>query len=88
MLTRAGFTVYEVTTDTMTMRFAGGSTLLRHHFIRLGFLPAWRAIVTPELEARTFETLERRLNEFAAERGELALSIPMACVEARRAHPS
>ena len=84
MLTGAGFTVYEAATDTMTMRFADGSALLRHHFIRLGFLPAWRAIVTPELEARTFETLERRLNEVAAARGELALTIPMACVEARR----
>lgn len=84
MLTGAGFRVHEVATDTMTMRFADGSALLRHHFIRLGFLPAWRAIVTPELEAHTFETLERRLDELAAQHGELALTIPMACVEARR----
>jgi ubiquinone/menaquinone biosynthesis C-methylase UbiE len=83
-LAGAGFTPGTVTTDTMRMRFADGSALLRHTFIRMGFLPAWRAIVPPEQEERTFSVLERRLNAEAAKHGELALTIPMACVEARR----
>lgn len=32
----------------------------------------------------TFEALERRLNAFAAERGELLLTIPAACLRASK----
>ena len=35
-------------------------------------------------EETTFETLDRNLNIVSSERGELALTIPMACVEARK----
>ena len=81
-LTRAGFERLSVTTDACRMRFADGSSFLRHAFVRLAFLPAWTSVVPPEAVERTFTELERRLNVVAAERGELALTIPMACVEA------
>ena len=64
------------------MRFADGSSLLRHHFIRLGFVQGWKSIVTIDSLQKTFEALERRLNAVAEERGELTLTIPMACVVA------
>lgn len=84
MLTGAGFEPLDVATDTMRMRFADGSSLLGHFFIRLGFLPAWQEVVLPEDVERTFILLERKLNEVAGERGELALTVPMACVEAQK----
>jgi ubiquinone/menaquinone biosynthesis C-methylase UbiE len=84
MLTAAGFEVSIVELASMFMRFADGSALLRHTFIRMGFLPAWREVAGPEGEAKIFDALERRLNEGAATLGELPLTIPMACVEARR----
>jgi hypothetical protein len=66
------------------MRFANGASLLRHYFIRLGFIQGWKSVASPDSVEATFETLERNLNTLAAERGELALTIPMACVEARK----
>jgi len=60
------------------MRFADGSSLLRHHFIRLGFVQGWKAVAAVDSLRETFDRLERRLNVLAAERGELALTIPMA----------
>jgi arsenite methyltransferase len=84
MLNGAGFEPLEVVTDTVRMRFADGSSLLRHYFIRLGFLPAWQSVVFPDVVERTFAVLEQKLNTVAAERGELALTIPMACVEAQK----
>ena len=81
-LTRAGFELLAVTTDSCRMRCADGSSFLRHAFIRLAFVPAWTSVVPPEAVERTFAVLERKLNVVAAERGELALTIPMACVEA------
>jgi ubiquinone/menaquinone biosynthesis C-methylase UbiE len=83
-LERAGFEVTDVVTDSFRMRFADGTALLRHYFIRLGFVPDWRAVAEgPELDA-TFEALERNLNAAAQAQGELALTVPMACVAGRR----
>jgi len=84
MLTGAGFEPLEVVTDTRRMRCADGSSFLRHSFIRLGFLPAWQSVVLPDAVERTFAVLERQRNTGAAERGELALTIPLACVEAQK----
>jgi arsenite methyltransferase len=61
-----------------------GSSFLRHAFIRLGFLPAWQSVVLPDAVERTCAVLERQRNTVAAERGELALTIPIACVEAQK----
>ena len=83
-LERVGFEVTDVITDSFRMRFADGSALLRHYFIRLGFLPDWRAVAEgPELRV-VFDALERNLNAVAKERGELALTVPMACVAGRK----
>lgn len=81
---RSGFERIRVTTASFRMRFADGSALFRHHFIRLGFLPGWKSLVPVEALQTTFDALERRLNTLARERGELALTIPTACIEAER----
>ena len=82
LLKRAGFEFVEAKTWSFQERFADGSALLRHHFIRLGFVPGWKSAAPPEAVQETFATLERRLNTIAAERGELSLSVPAACIRA------
>lgn len=84
MLAQAGFEVTHVRTDTFRMRFADGSSFLRHHFIRLGFLPGWKAILPSGILRNAFSVLEQRLNRYASESGEVALTIPMACFDARK----
>lgn len=84
LLGRTGFTGVEVTTEAFRMRFADGSSFLRHIFIRVAFMPAWKQVVPPDAVVHTFAALERKLNAVAAERGELALTIPMAYVGARK----
>lgn len=88
LLEEAGFEVVRSVTDSFRMRFADGSSLLRHHFIRLGFVQGWKSVAPPDSLQKTFDALEQRLNEAARERGELALTIPMACIEARKQRPS
>jgi arsenite methyltransferase len=78
-LAEAGFNVGEVVTTSFLMRFADGTSLLRHYFIRLGFLPGWRTVVEPVNVPLVFSELERRLNERASALGGLELSIPAAC---------
>ncbi len=81
LLERGGFKVGRVVEREGRMRFADGTALLNHHFIKLGFLDAWKAVVPGE-ERDVFARLRDRLDAVARQRGELALTIPMAYVEA------
>ncbi|MBI1846093.1 MAG: methyltransferase domain-containing protein [Candidatus Rokubacteria bacterium] len=85
LLGRAGFEVVDVVTGSFRMRFADGTALLRHYFVRLGFVAGWKAVAAPAMVEETFAALERNLDAVATARGELALTIPMACFEARKA---
>ena len=84
LLTDAGFVVGTVTHESFQMRFASGSALLRHRLLRIGFVPAWKAIPDPARLVETFDLFEKKLNELAAETGGLSLTIPVACFEARK----
>lgn len=81
LLESGGFSVTRVVERTGRMRFASGTALLDHHFIKLGFLDAWKKVV-PGREAEVFLKLRDRLDAAAARNGELSLTIPMAYVEA------
>ena len=81
LLTMGGFSVVRVVERTSHLRFANGTALLNHHFIKLGFLDAWKKVV-PGREAETFLRLQHRLNQAASQTGELPLTVPMAYIEA------
>jgi ubiquinone/menaquinone biosynthesis C-methylase UbiE len=83
-LEHAGFEFVAAATRTFRERFVDGSSLLRHHFIRLGFVPGWISVAPAEAIEPTFAAVERRLNSLAAARGKLSLTIPAACIQARK----
>jgi SAM-dependent methyltransferase len=83
LLGAAGFAVRSARETSFSMRYLDGTTLLAHHFIRLGFLPAWRAVPPAVAVDAVFARLESRLNQVAAERGELRLDIPFVCFDCR-----
>ena len=84
-LVAAGFHVSHVVERAFTMRFASGAALLRHHTIRLAFLPGWLNIVAAADAAVFVAGLETELDAIASQRGEIALTIPFACFDCRRA---
>lgn len=84
LLEEAGFGVSRVYYEEFLMRFANGSALLRHYFIKVGFLDAWREVVGAQFEQEVFPLLEERLNWYAAQHGELPLTIPMAYIEGEK----
>lgn len=85
LLERCGFEFVRAEVSSFRERFADGSALLRHFFIRLGFLPAWKAIAPQDAIETTFLEVEKRLNMAAEKQGELALTIPIALIEAKKA---
>jgi arsenite methyltransferase len=78
LLEKSGFEVTRVVERESVMRFASGTALLHHYFIRLGFLDAWKTVV-PGRERQALGKVRDRLD--AA--GELRLTIPMAYVEGK-----
>jgi hypothetical protein len=80
----SGFTITTQVIDKFEMRFLDGSSFLRHHFIKLGWLLPWKAIV-PEADRQVvFELLEANLNVYSAKTGELRLTVPMALVAGQK----
>ena len=82
-LEEAGFVVTGESRHSFSLRFADGRALLGHHLIRTGFLPAWRAVPPPARAEAVLARLGRRLERVAAERGELRLEVPFACLDCR-----
>jgi arsenite methyltransferase len=83
-LDAAGLEAVRTWSDSFRMRFTDGRALLRHYFVRLAFVPGWKAIVEPAARTAVLALLERKLDARAAALGELVLSVPLACVEARK----
>jgi arsenite methyltransferase len=81
MLETGGFEMTRSVTQESFMRFADGTALLNHYFIKLGFLDAWKKVV-PGNEREVFARLRDALNQHAANDGELRLTIPVAYIEA------
>jgi arsenite methyltransferase len=81
---KAGLTLDRVLESRFLWRFASGRALLRHGFIRLGFLDGWKAVLAPDDVLPVFRELERRLDGLAQVKGEIALGIPYACYDCRR----
>ena len=84
LFTEAGFAVTKVEEDSFEMRFLDGSAMLRHFLVRIGFLDAWRKIVTTEEEEEVFGLLEKRLNEAASEQSGLRMTVPMLYVQGKK----
>jgi arsenite methyltransferase len=83
LLRHAGFEPVRSAEETMVMRFANGTALLRHSFIRLGFLPTWRNLVGATECEEVFQRLGEALDAHAARHGGLELSVPIAYLESR-----
>jgi arsenite methyltransferase len=81
---KSGFVIRDVHTDFFTWRFVDGSAMLRDYAIRLAFLTPWKELVPTALQKHVFTEVEILLNELSAKNGELVLTIPFACFDARK----
>ncbi|HYM82209.1 MAG TPA: class I SAM-dependent methyltransferase [Candidatus Limnocylindria bacterium] len=83
-LNRCGFHVDSVHERTVIMRFADGGAVFDHHFLRLGFVPAWRDVAGENADA-VLNEVRRRLDARAGAMGELRLTVPLVVMIARPA---
>jgi ubiquinone/menaquinone biosynthesis C-methylase UbiE len=80
----AGFRVHRADEDTFKMRFATGTALLNHSFVRLNFRERWKSILETQDRDRVFTRLERNLNDYAERFGSIDLTVPYLCLDCRR----
>ncbi len=76
MIQSHGFEVKDLEHDQFEYRFANGTAMLNHYFIRLAFMDSWIKLLPPENVEQIFEMIELRLNEKSKVLGSVKLSIP------------
>jgi SAM-dependent methyltransferase len=81
MFTDAGLMPRRHFEEKFEMRFLGGTALLNHSFVKLGWLGSWKDMIPGSDQRMFFNRLEENLNRYAADNGGLSLTVPMAYIE-------
>ncbi|MBK7077398.1 MAG: class I SAM-dependent methyltransferase [Myxococcales bacterium] len=79
-LARAGFATTRVDEHGFRWRFADAAAMFQHWFMRLAFVPSWIEVVPAAERAAVFTAVSAALDQ----PGGVTLTIPFACVVARR----
>jgi ubiquinone/menaquinone biosynthesis C-methylase UbiE len=83
-LEQAGFQIIGVYKESFQLRFLDGTTFFRHALIREGFLDDWKQLIPKQDQTEVFTALEENLNHVSKKTGILELTIPIACIEAKK----
>lgn len=84
MIEKNGFVIKEAEQNKFEYKFADGTAMLKHYFIRMAFLNEWKSIIPNEKQAQIFKELELRMNENAESAGVFKLSIPFVVIDAKK----
>ncbi len=82
LLTQHGFRVKTIEQHQFNYKFANGTALFNHYFIRLAFLETWIKLVPADKIEQIFTNIEERLNQQAFDNGGLTLSVPFVVINA------
>ena len=82
MIQKHGFIIKDLEHDQFNYKFANGTAMLNHYFIRLAFMDSWIKLLPNEKVEEIFDTVELRLNEQAGKLGGAKLSIPFVLINA------
>jgi arsenite methyltransferase len=77
-----GFVIKDLEHDQFNYRFADGTAMLNHYFIRLAFMNSWIKLLPPDKVEQIFDKIEFRLNEQSRILGGFKLSIPYVMINA------
>lgn len=75
------FKVTNILNDQFDYKFADGTAMLNHYFIRLAFLDGWKSIIPQEKQIEIFNCIESLLNKKAEKDGYVSLSVPFVLLD-------
>ena len=82
MIQKHGFIISDLEHDQFNYKFANGTAMLNHYFIRLAFMDSWIKLLPQDKVEQIFDTIELRLNEQSQIFGGIKLSIPFVMINA------
>ena len=82
MVQNHGFVIKDLEHDQFNYRFADGTSMLNHYFIRLAFMDSWIKILPEDKVDQIFDIIEHRLNEQAKITAGIKLTIPFVLINA------
>ena len=80
MIQKYGFGIKDLEHDQFNYRFANGTAMLNHYFIRLAFMDSWIKLLPADKVEYIFDTIELKLNKQSQELGGIKLSIPYVMI--------
>jgi len=84
LLQKHGFIINDLEHDQFNYKFADGTAMFNHYFIRLAFMDSWIKLLPEDKTEQIFDTIESRLNEQAQLLGCIKLSIPFVVINAKK----
>ena len=82
MIQNHGFEIKDLVHDQFNYKFADGTAMLNHYFIRLAFMDSWIKLLPPDKVEQIFDLVELQLNEQSQIFGGIKLSIPYVLINA------
>lgn len=82
MVRSNGFIIKDLDYDQFSYRFADGSAMLNHYFIRLAFMDSWIKLLPRDRINDVFGKIEAKLNKQAEMLNGMQLSIPFVLINA------
>jgi ubiquinone/menaquinone biosynthesis C-methylase UbiE len=84
LLKECGFKVNSIDEDKFHYRFADGTAMLNHFFIKLAFLESWKKILPDDLQETIFSQTEEKLNAWAAKAGGFSMQVPFVTIDCEK----
>jgi arsenite methyltransferase len=81
LLEQNNFRVINIFNDRFDYKFADGTAMLHHYFIRLAFLDGWKSIIPEEKQSEIFNCVENLLNQKSEKDGYVNLSVPFVLLD-------
>ncbi|MEG8946774.1 class I SAM-dependent methyltransferase [Rosettibacter firmus] len=78
LLNKYGFQIKDLEQAQFNYRFADGTSMFNHYFIRLAFISSWIKLLPEDKVEEIFDKIETRFNEQSIKYGEIKLSVPYA----------
>lgn len=82
MIQKHGFAIKDLEHDQFNYRFANGTAMFNHYFIRLAFMDSWIKLLPNDKVEEIYNIIEMRLNEQSQVLGGIKLSIPFVMINA------
>lgn len=78
-----GFSIASVDEEYFEYKFADGTSMLNHYFIRLAFIGGWKNIIPTDKQSTIFKIVEEKMNRQSSKDGFFRMSVPFYVISGK-----